>query len=282
MLYQGARVVCAIAIFGALIGCDEIPQPQSQSQPHVHQPQSRPEPQRHVHHADESGPGGVDVQHDTHSPTVKHDWWHQHAHWEGYNLRHEHVHVLGEEHDPPESWRNPPAPAPPAPAPPPSWPPPGLWPPTGTGTGTDGEESADGLSKSWEIGTRHVGRLRYAHVPPNTVFRSRPFEWGRITGGAQRLCVRIGGAQLPLHSNNVSLSAEVSAGEVVLVLTTGDLHSGMLLSPELFYVEGSVLLVSLGECVGDDGKWPPVAVSPEPASPPPAPEPEPEPAPVDD
>lgn len=101
MLYQGARVVCAIAIFGALNGCDEIPQSQSQSQP---------EPQSHVHHADESGPGGVDVQHHTHSAAVKHDWWHQHAHWEGYNLRHEHVHELGKEHDPPESWRNPPAP----------------------------------------------------------------------------------------------------------------------------------------------------------------------------
>lgn len=184
MLYQGARFVCAIAILGALMGCDEISQPQSQSQLHVHQP-------------DESGPGGVEVRHDTHSADVKHDWWHQHQHWEGYNLRHEHVYVFGEEHDPPASWRNPPAPAPAGP---------------GGTAGPDvdhgpkghlGIESEDGNSKSWKpLRGRFHGwsdgydtRRWYADFVDPSI-RSKPFRWDRITGQEQSICITIGGAKM--------------------------------------------------------------------------------------
>ena len=277
MLYQGARVVCAIAILGALVGCAEIPQPQSQSQPHVHQPQSQPEPQRHVHHADESGPGGVDVQHLTHSPTVQHDWWHQHAHWEGYNLRHEHVHVLGEEHDPPESWRNPPSPParPPTPAEtPPAAPPSGpprLGPPGEPAPVPLGEQ--DGKRYAWELNAVRLGLGWSGPGPiPEGRINRHTFEWDRITGGSQSICITIGGKQLPLQSTSAdplwlwwttdddswavdwSVSAEIRTGAIVLVFSGNHILSPgpgeQLYTSAHYAVHNKILLVELEECAG--------------------------------
>lgn len=296
MLYQSARFVCAIAILGALMGCADISQPQSQ-----------PQSQLHLHHPDESGPGGVEVRHDTHSADVKHDWWHQHPHWEGYNLRHEHVYVFGEEHDPPASWRNPPAPAPAGPG--------------GTaGPNVDhdpgpkghlGIESEDGNSKSWKplhgydhgwVPAGYSGGWYDDFVDPS--IRSKPFRWDRITGQEQSICITIGGARmdsqgdlirdyvavaphlplpwrseragthifhnprpdyrLDLYSPVWTVAAEVSAGAIVLVFIDPDGPNERFgrrdhsgIRSAIIAIYHRELIVSLGQCApAADGSVP--------------------------
>lgn len=158
----------------------------------------------------------------------------------------------------------------------------------------DGIEAADGNSKSWELSTANLGD----HMWPQTHIYKPPirlvFEWDRITGEEQSICITIGGLQVPLESNGElfagpwrrqtitpkgwetkrsgrtlkdfgvdrfgwTVAAEVSAGAIVLVIT-GDYYSGRSLGGVVpFYhgitaaklaMNGRELLVSLGECAG--------------------------------